>query len=114
MNNLANCYSAAGRIQDALKLRQETFKLMKAKLGRDHPDTLNSMNNLGSTYYELHRTQDALKIFEETLELRLVNAVEEADAAEAAAFELTHQRVIDREQGGLRLDAHAATTLTRS
>ena len=48
MNNLAGSYAALGRHADALKLREETLALRKAKLGPDHPDTLWSMNNLAS------------------------------------------------------------------
>jgi tetratricopeptide (TPR) repeat protein len=69
MNNLAVCYAAAGRIQDALKLCEETLRLMKARLGPDHPDALRSMNNLAFTYDAAGRTQDALNLREETLKL---------------------------------------------
>ncbi len=50
MNNLANAYFALGRYTDALKLREETLALYKAKLGPDHPDTLRSMSNLAISY----------------------------------------------------------------
>ena len=50
MNNLANSYADAGRSQDALKLHEETLQLRKAKLGPDHPDTLESMNNVAACY----------------------------------------------------------------
>ena len=40
MDNLANSYAALGRHAEALKLREETLALQKAKLGPDHPDTL--------------------------------------------------------------------------
>jgi tetratricopeptide (TPR) repeat protein len=46
MNRLAVSYAAAGRTQEALKLFEETCRLQKAKLGPEHPDTLNSMSNL--------------------------------------------------------------------
>src|SRR5207253_9707135 len=46
MNNLANSYAAAGRTQEALQLREETLKLMKAKLGAHHAQTLRSIDNL--------------------------------------------------------------------
>ena len=50
MNNLAISYAALGRQAEALKLREETLALQKAKLGPDHPDTLMSMNNLAISY----------------------------------------------------------------
>ena len=50
MNNLAISYADAGQYARALKLREETLALQKAKLGPDHPDTLASMSNLASSY----------------------------------------------------------------
>ena len=40
MNNLALGYQAAGKLDKALPLFEETLTLTKAKLGPDHPDTL--------------------------------------------------------------------------
>ena len=40
MNNLAVGYQAAGKLDKALPLFEETLTLRKAKLGPDHPDTL--------------------------------------------------------------------------
>ena len=40
MDNLAVSYHAAGQLDRALKLFEETLALRKAKLGPDHPDTL--------------------------------------------------------------------------
>jgi tetratricopeptide (TPR) repeat protein len=70
MNNLAMTYSDLGRQAEALKLNEETLVLMRAKLGPDHPDTLQSMNNLAVSYNKLGRHADALKLREETLALR--------------------------------------------
>ncbi len=70
MNNLAASYYAAGRIEEAIKLMEETLQLRKAKQGLDHPDTLLSMNNLASTYLAANRTQEAVKLLEETLQLK--------------------------------------------
>jgi tetratricopeptide (TPR) repeat protein len=67
MNNLANSYAHLGRHADALKLREETLALRKARLGPDHPHTLISMNNLAISYADLGRHADALKLREETL-----------------------------------------------
>ena len=43
MNNLALGYQAAGKLDKALPLYEETLTLRKSKLGPDHPDTLASM-----------------------------------------------------------------------
>jgi serine/threonine protein kinase/tetratricopeptide (TPR) repeat protein len=70
MGNLANSYADLGQYADALKLREETLALQKAKLGPDHPDTLMSMHNLAHSYAALGRYTDALKLREDTLALR--------------------------------------------
>ena len=44
----AEGYRSAGRLDEAMPLMEETLRLRKAKLGDDHPDTLNSMNNLAA------------------------------------------------------------------
>jgi tetratricopeptide (TPR) repeat protein len=44
--------------------------LRKAKLGPDHPATLNSMNNLAASYFVAGQIERALKLREETLALR--------------------------------------------
>jgi Flp pilus assembly protein TadD len=46
MHHLAGVYAALGRLDEAVKLYEETLALRKAKIGRDHPDTLSSMNIL--------------------------------------------------------------------
>jgi tetratricopeptide (TPR) repeat protein len=43
---------------------------MKAKLGPDHPDTLNSMNNLAAGYGWAKRLDLSIPLFEEALELQ--------------------------------------------
>ncbi len=70
MNNLAWAYQAAGKLDLALPLFEETLKLSKAKLGPDHPDTLISMNNLARAYQAAGKLDLALPLFEETLKLR--------------------------------------------
>ena len=70
MNNLATAYRDAGRLNDAVLLFEETLKLQKAKLGPDHPGTLNTMNNLAGTYLNAQRWAEALTTARECLELR--------------------------------------------
>jgi tetratricopeptide (TPR) repeat protein len=70
MNNLAVGYLAAGKLDLALPLLEETLKLRKAKLGSDHPDTLTSMNNLAEGYRAAGKLDLALPLYEETLKLR--------------------------------------------
>jgi hypothetical protein len=70
MTGLANWYVAAGRTQEALKLREETFRIAKDRLGPDHALTLWSMNHLGLSYDAAGRTQEALELRAELLRLR--------------------------------------------
>ena len=69
MNNLAVAYQAAGKLDLALPLYEETLKLTKAKLGPDHPDTLTSMNNLAGLS-AAGKLDLALPLYEETLKLQ--------------------------------------------
>lgn len=39
-------YGDLGQHDKALALKESILKLMRSKLGEDHPDTLHSMNNL--------------------------------------------------------------------
>jgi tetratricopeptide (TPR) repeat protein len=70
MNNLAAAYLAAGKLDLALPLQEEALKLTKARLGPDHPDTLNSLHNLAVAYQVSGKRELALPLFEETLRLR--------------------------------------------
>jgi tetratricopeptide (TPR) repeat protein len=70
MNDLANSYMDWGRYAEALALREATLALRKAKLGPDHPHTLQSMNNLAISYAGAGQNDRALKLREEALALR--------------------------------------------
>jgi tetratricopeptide (TPR) repeat protein len=70
MNTLAVAYQAAGKLNLALPLFEETLKLQKAKLGPDHPDTLTTMNNLALAYKVAGKLDLALPLYEETLKIQ--------------------------------------------
>ena len=72
MDGLAKAYAALDRQAEALKLREETLALRKARLGTDHPDTLRSMHELANSYAALNRHDNALKLDEETLALQKI------------------------------------------
>ena len=61
MNNLA-VYSAAGRLEEALGLREEVLRLRREKLGAEHPDTLKAMDGLAVTLKGLGRLPEALAL----------------------------------------------------
>jgi serine/threonine protein kinase/tetratricopeptide (TPR) repeat protein len=72
MNDLANSYDVLGRNAEALKLREETLALSKARLGGDHPETLRCMNNLAISYHALGRHGDALELQKETVAVQKI------------------------------------------
>jgi tetratricopeptide (TPR) repeat protein len=77
----ASGYDSAGRYRDALKLREEIFKLRTKVDGPDHPNTLWAMNALAASYGGVtgHRN-DALKLREELVARRKkVNGPEHPD-----------------------------------
>jgi tetratricopeptide (TPR) repeat protein len=51
-------------------LQEETVKLLKANLGRDHPYTLNGMNDLAAMYWSSGRLDKSMPLFEEVLRLQ--------------------------------------------
>ena len=74
MGNLANTYSALGRHQDALVMKEKTLEFQRRVLPENHPDIGISCFNLGITCRkvgDLHRAlqfaREALRIFQATL-----------------------------------------------
>ena len=51
MNNLAMAYQAAGRLDEALPLLEETLRLPEGEAGPRPPDTIGSMDNLANIYH---------------------------------------------------------------
>ena len=70
MSKLALGYQAAGKLDKAQPLFEETLKLRKAKLGPDHLDTLENMNNLAVGYWWQKRPDQSIPLFETLLKLR--------------------------------------------
>ena len=70
MNNLAWGYQAAGKLDLALPLFEETLKAIKAKLGPDHPNTLTTMNSLGDGYIRAGQAAKAEPLLRECLAFR--------------------------------------------
>jgi serine/threonine protein kinase len=69
MNDLAWSYQKAGKVDLALPLNEEVFKLRKAKLGPEHLDTLESMNDLATAYSAAGKLELALQIHAECFRL---------------------------------------------
>jgi tetratricopeptide (TPR) repeat protein len=70
MNSLGAAYWAAGKLNQAVPLLEETLKLRKAKLGPEHPDRLVTMNNLAVAYEDAGKQDQALPLYEATLQGR--------------------------------------------
>ena len=66
-NNLAYAYRAAGRLNEAIALHEQTLEDRTRILGPHHPDTLTSRNNLAYAYQAAGRLNDAIPLFEQTL-----------------------------------------------
>ena len=62
MTRLSNSYRQAGRLEEALGMREEVLRLRREKLGADHPDTLRAMGNLGKFYCVTGRLEEALGV----------------------------------------------------
>ena len=69
MGYLAEAYEAAGQLDLALPLLEETLKLFKAKFGPEHPHTLLSMGYLAGGYTAAGKLDLAIPLFEETLKV---------------------------------------------
>jgi non-specific serine/threonine protein kinase/serine/threonine-protein kinase len=60
-----------GFAERAIALQTKARQTLEAKLGPDHPDTLQSMNNLAEAYHDAGHLDDlALPLYEQTLEKR--------------------------------------------
>src|SRR5262249_46693895 len=68
--NRATEYRQAGKRDLALPLLVEVWEGRKARLGPDHPDTLNSMNQLGVVYWRVGQLGKSVPLFEELVKLR--------------------------------------------
>ena len=55
-SNLALAYQAAGRLDEAISLHEQTLAARERVLGPDHPSTLQSRNNLATAYQAAGRT----------------------------------------------------------
>src|SRR5262245_37936808 len=74
MNNLAVTYQAAGKLDLALPLFEETLRLKKVKLGADNQDTLATANKLGSAYQQAGKFDLALSLLDDLLASNKVKA----------------------------------------
>jgi len=69
MSNLGSAYQSADRLAEALPLFEHVLEFSKAKLGPEHPETLNSMNNLANAYHSAGHFGQALQLYEQKWKL---------------------------------------------
>ena len=62
-NNLANAYQAAGRLDEAIALHEQTLNDRTRILGPHHPDTLTSRHSLAGAYRDAGRLDEAEALF---------------------------------------------------
>jgi hypothetical protein len=60
MHELACANGNVGRCEESFALVEETYRLMKAKLGPDHPQTLNCLRNVALAYAGQSRYAEAV------------------------------------------------------
>ena len=64
-NSLAGSYRAAGRLDKAIALYEQTLEGSIRILGPDHPDTLTARNNLAGAYRASGRLEEAITLYEQ-------------------------------------------------
>ena len=95
MMNLAACYGAAGRTEEALKLYERSLALQQKLYGERHPDTVSAMGAMAGMLRSAGRVEESLRIAKRALVLtdelygsadpRTAEAIEDLAACYAAA-----------------------------
>ncbi|RYO95239.1 hypothetical protein DL764_007724 [Monosporascus ibericus] len=70
MNNLAFVLRSQGKYEEAEQMHRETLELIKAVLGKEHPNTLASMNNLAGVLRSQGKYKEAEQMHRQALKLR--------------------------------------------
>ncbi|KIM96097.1 hypothetical protein OIDMADRAFT_132580, partial [Oidiodendron maius Zn] len=68
--NVGKSFYIMGRYREAEQMYRQSLELREKVLGKEHPDTLESMNNLGVAFYSMEKNEEAEKMHRQTLELR--------------------------------------------
>ena len=66
-NNLANTYEKLGRVEEALRMRQEVYSGRLKLNGEEHEMTLKEANNYASTLVSLERFEEAKSVLRKTM-----------------------------------------------
>jgi len=68
MDKLAGAYRGLGRLDDAVRLLEETLAAYEATFAPDHPDRLATMGNVALLYGEVGRWAEAIPLLQRALE----------------------------------------------
>ncbi|RKK27891.1 hypothetical protein BFJ66_g16444 [Fusarium oxysporum f. sp. cepae] len=102
--SVAEALSIQGRYEGAAKLYRETLEAREKVLGKEHPDTLDSMNNLALVLDKMGEYGEAEKMHREALEAReKVLGKEHPDTLDSMnnlALVLRKSRGVEAEGGG--------------
>ena len=87
MNDLGNFYFDAGRLDDALKIREEVLALARKVFGPENINNIKPIENLSRAYGDAGRTNEALKLAEEGFQLsRKMNGPESPETLTAMSL----------------------------
>jgi tetratricopeptide (TPR) repeat protein len=64
LENLADSYDEAGRLDESLNLREELLALRRRVSGPQHPATLNAMQFLANSYCSVGRSSEAIDLLQ--------------------------------------------------
>jgi serine/threonine protein kinase len=70
LNNLAQAYLHAGKVQEAIRLFVQVKEAKEKKLGAEHPDTLTALDNLALAYQGAGKVQEAIRLLKQVKEAR--------------------------------------------
>jgi len=106
MENLTTAYEEAGRLDEALKLREKDLAIRLKVLGPAHPDTLFTMNELASSYFSAGRSTEAIALQKRVCELKpkdmynlLTLATWQIWSGQDADYEATRRRLVQQAVG---------------
>merc|ERR1711969_317053 len=63
MNDMGELFVVQEKLDEALKMFQETLKLEEEVLGENHPYTFETLNNLADLLKIMGKTEEAYKLF---------------------------------------------------
>jgi tetratricopeptide (TPR) repeat protein len=106
MNDMANTYLMAGRIDEAVALFEETLRLMSEHLGPAHLYTYHTTRELADSYWRAGRVEKAIETYEDAIKQKPDEFVVHVKFAEI----LTSREPSDNRRSRRALEA--ATTAT--